>query len=68
MLLHVITFQKMQIWKENKKICPFLTRCICLDVCIYFSPVKMIIYAYIIYVHFHYIGIVETVRIQDFAT
>lgn len=68
MLLHVIIFQKHANLKGKQKICPFLTRCICLDVCIYFSPVKMIIYAYIIYVHFHYIGIVETVRIQDFVT
>lgn len=68
MLLHVITIQKHANLKGKQKKCPFLTWCICLDVCIYFSPVKMIIYAYIIYVHFHYIGIVETVRIQDFVT
>lgn len=66
MLLHVITFQKHSNLKgKQKKICPSLTRCICVH--ILFSC-EMIIYAYITYVHFHYIGIAEAVRIQDFVT
>lgn len=67
MLSHVITFKKHANLKgkQKKSVSDW---CICLHVCIYFSPVKMIIYVWITYVHFHYIGIAEAVRIQDFGT
>lgn len=42
MLSHVITFQKHANLKGKQKKCPSLTRCICWHMCIYFSPVKII--------------------------